>query len=107
MKKLAFVVSVLLLTAVFTAPLSASAAESPKIKPGSFLYGFVTTFEKVNLFFTFNIWIILGIVSIILLAVYCRKGSYIRNDGWICYRVVGNTLRLFEKKDLILSDQTQ
>src|SRR3989338_2680149 len=54
MKKLAFVVSFLLLTAVFTAPFSVSAAENTGIKPGSFLYGFVTTFEKVNLFFTFN-----------------------------------------------------
>ena len=54
MKKLVFVASFLLLTAVFTAPLSVSAAENAGIKPGSFLYGFVTTFEKVNLFFTFN-----------------------------------------------------
>ncbi|MDP3935146.1 MAG: DUF5667 domain-containing protein [Candidatus Giovannonibacteria bacterium] len=54
MKKLSFVISFLLLTAVFTAPLSVSAAESAGIKPGSFFYGFVTTFEKVNLFFTFN-----------------------------------------------------
>ncbi|QQG42412.1 MAG: trypsin-like peptidase domain-containing protein [Candidatus Giovannonibacteria bacterium] len=54
MKKLSFVVSFLLLTAVFVAPLSVSAAQSTGIKPGSFLYGFVTTFEKINLFFTFN-----------------------------------------------------
>ncbi len=54
MKKLSFIISILLLTAVFTTPLSVSAAENVGIKPGSFLYGFVTTFEKVNLFFTFN-----------------------------------------------------
>ena len=54
MKKLSFLISLLLLTAVFTAPLSVSAAQNAGIKPGSFFYGFVTTFEKVNLFFTFN-----------------------------------------------------
>ena len=54
MKKLSFLISFLLLTAVFTAPLSVSAAQNAGIKPGSFFYGFVTTFEKVNLFFTFN-----------------------------------------------------
>ncbi|KKT29267.1 hypothetical protein A3G55_02795 [Candidatus Giovannonibacteria bacterium RIFCSPLOWO2_12_FULL_44_25] len=95
MKKLAFVVSVLLLTAVFTAPLSASAAESPKIKPGSFLYGFVTTFEKVNLFFTFNIWIILGIVSIILLAVYFRRGRNALWGGLTAGVIIGFIIALF------------
>ena len=45
---------VLALAAVLVFPNPALAAEKPKIKPGSFLYGFVTTFEKVNLFFTFN-----------------------------------------------------
>ena len=54
MKKLVFVISFLLITAVFITPFSVSAAESARIKPGSFFYGFVTTFEKVNLFFTFN-----------------------------------------------------
>ncbi|MDP3784482.1 MAG: DUF5667 domain-containing protein [bacterium] len=44
----------LLLIVVFSLPVSASAAEKAGIKPGSFFYGFVTTFEKVNLFFTFS-----------------------------------------------------
>jgi len=42
-------ISVFLLT---SAP--ALAAEEAGIKPGSFFYGFVTTFEKINLFFTFS-----------------------------------------------------
>src|SRR3989344_4604793 len=42
-------ISVFLLTST-----PALAAEEAGIKPGSFFYGFVTTFEKINLFFTFS-----------------------------------------------------
>lgn len=44
---------VLLLAAVFSLPVSASAATSPGVKPGLF-YFFDITFEKIGLFFTFN-----------------------------------------------------
>jgi S1-C subfamily serine protease len=40
--------------ALFASPVSASADTKAGIKPGSFFYFFDTTFEKVNLFFTFN-----------------------------------------------------
>jgi len=39
---------------VFVLPTPASAAANAGVKPGSFFYFFDTTFEKVNLFFTFN-----------------------------------------------------
>src|SRR3989344_4051626 len=40
--------------AVFVAPAFAKTSEQSVVKPGSFFYGFVTTFEKINLFFTFS-----------------------------------------------------
>ncbi len=48
------VVLVLILVAVFISIASASAATNAGVKPGSFLYGFDTAFEKINLFFTFG-----------------------------------------------------
>lgn len=54
MKRFSAIALMLLLVAAFSLPTSVSAAEESGIKPGSFFYGFVTTFEKVNLFFTFN-----------------------------------------------------
>jgi len=54
MKGFSTIVLTLLLVVAFSLPASVSAAEEPGIKPGSFFYGFVTTFEKINLFFTFS-----------------------------------------------------
>jgi len=48
-----FITSLLLLTLVF-APAPALAQTSAGTTPGSFLYFFDTTFEKINLFFTFD-----------------------------------------------------
>src|SRR3989344_4428674 len=39
---------------VFVGPAFAQTSEQSVVKPGSFFYGFVTTFEKINLFFTFS-----------------------------------------------------
>ncbi len=55
MKKTPILLIILLLAAFSGTPISALAASnSAGIKPGSFFYFFDTTFEKVNLFFTFN-----------------------------------------------------
>lgn len=54
MKKSVIVISFLVLVALFASPVSASAETKAGIKPGSFFYFFDTTFEKINLFFTFN-----------------------------------------------------
>jgi len=53
MKKL-IITLILILMVVFVLPTPASAAANAGVKPGSFFYFFDTTFEKVNLFFTFN-----------------------------------------------------
>lgn len=44
----------LVLAVMLISPISASAATSAGVKPGSFWYGFDIAFEKINLFFTFN-----------------------------------------------------
>jgi len=44
----------LILAVLFVSPISVSAETKAGIKPGSFFYFFDTTFEKINLFFTFN-----------------------------------------------------
>lgn len=44
----------LLITLIVVAPASASAQTNTGPTPGSFWYGITTTFENVNLFFTFN-----------------------------------------------------
>ncbi|MDP3710630.1 MAG: DUF5667 domain-containing protein [bacterium] len=54
MKRFSTIILTLLLMVVFSLPVSASAAISPGIKPGSFFYFFDTAFEKIGLFFTFN-----------------------------------------------------
>ncbi len=46
--------SLVALMFVFPLPVSAATETSAGIKPGQFLYFFDTTFEKVNLFFTFG-----------------------------------------------------
>ena len=53
MKKLT-ILSILFISLVFVAPMQASAATNAGVKPGSFFYFFDTTFEKINLFFTFS-----------------------------------------------------
>ena len=53
MKKLT-VISILLTSLVFVAPVQVSAATGAGVKPGSFFYFFDTAFENVGLFFTFN-----------------------------------------------------
>ncbi len=52
MKKTA--ICFIFLIVIFALPVSASATAKAGIKPGSFFYFFDTTFEKINLFFTFN-----------------------------------------------------
>lgn len=54
MKKSVIVISFLILGILFASPVSVSAETKAGIKPGSFFYFFDTTFEKINLFFTFN-----------------------------------------------------
>src|SRR3989344_2770287 len=54
MKRFSAIALALLLVVAFSLPVSTLAAEESGIKPGSFFYGFVTTFEKINLFFTFS-----------------------------------------------------
>ena len=54
MKRFSLIITILFLVAVFTLPASASTTTNPGVKPGSFFYFFDITFERVNLFFTFN-----------------------------------------------------
>jgi len=54
MKKLSTLLLILLLATIFLPFNHVSAAAKAGIKPGSFFYFFDTTFEKINLFFTFN-----------------------------------------------------
>ncbi len=54
MKKSIITISFLILVTLFASPVSALAETKAGIKPGSFFYFFDTTFEKINLFFTFN-----------------------------------------------------
>lgn len=53
MKKLT-ILSILFVSLAFVAPVQASAAANAGVKPGSFFYFFDTTFENIDLFFTFN-----------------------------------------------------
>lgn len=48
------ILSILFVSLAFVAPVQASAAADAGVKPGSLFYFFDTTFENIDLFFTFN-----------------------------------------------------